>query len=716
MPPTTGPTARPLLAAERGSRAWSFWVVLLVLCGVWLMASSPACPPWDPWETHYGEVARNIVARADPIDLWWKPGYGPDGSRETVFWTKHAGPFWAMAAGLSIFGVGASTDPTEMVTGPWPELGLRLPGVVALLLALLVMGTAVERLVSRRAAVLSVLAVVTMPQLAVISRQALTDIYMVAPLCLGVTAWGMAWLQEDRDLHQRGAGWTKRCHDRAWWVFFAALAVAAILPLLVMHIHVVAPWTAARVARMKQRADGPSLAALRHIAQVLWVYWAMIAAIVVISLKWRRRSQVWMGLVYLAAGLAFMGKGLLGPALMGLVLLLHLVVTGSLSRLRQLGLGIGLLIFIVSCVPWHHAMWIYRGDGWFRELIVINNLARFSSGEQSQAIGGPTYYLSTLGLAAFPWIAVLPLVFVSAARSLLSTTQRTPGPVQSREAWQTLVLIWAVTTFAVLSYSTTKYYHYLAPCLAPLGLLIGLWLDEVFEDGIATASRAGIGATPDEQSPTKLQASQASGPDTGTRVIAVLLGACAVVLVLRQALREPAWQAHLTSYLYTGMWKQGVEPQWSLVPCGALMLVGLLLWVWRRARAAVTVICVSAMLATTVVLNVFLPAASHEWSQRDAFELIAKERGEHDVLVSWWLYHRGETWFSKAQVWVTMEPNKTKVAELVDKHRGKGATFWIMTTPQHAKSAAAEFPPDVAATLQERWSNHHYALLVAQVP
>src|SRR5699024_10203080 len=26
---------------------------------------------WDPWETHYGEVAREILSRDDWISLWW---------------------------------------------------------------------------------------------------------------------------------------------------------------------------------------------------------------------------------------------------------------------------------------------------------------------------------------------------------------------------------------------------------------------------------------------------------------------------------------------------------------------------------------------------------------------------------------------------------------------------------------------------------------------
>ncbi len=48
-------------------------------------------------------------------------------------------------------------------------------------------------------------------------------------------------------------------------------------------------------------------------------------------------------------------------------------------------------------------MVLYRGDRWVSELIIQNNLQRFSTGEQKQAVGGFAFYLETLGLAALPW-------------------------------------------------------------------------------------------------------------------------------------------------------------------------------------------------------------------------------------------------------------------------------------------------------------------------
>src|SRR5947207_1086817 len=57
---------------------------------------------WDPWETHYGEVARQMVERNDWISLWW-PGSPQDG---VTFWSKPVLTFWLMGLSLKLFGLG----------------------------------------------------------------------------------------------------------------------------------------------------------------------------------------------------------------------------------------------------------------------------------------------------------------------------------------------------------------------------------------------------------------------------------------------------------------------------------------------------------------------------------------------------------------------------------------------------------------------------------
>ena len=711
------------------------WAVLLALTIVAIYSISiGACGPWDPWETHYGEVARNIVVRGDPMDLWWRPGYGPHGKREGVFASKHALPFWAVAASFELFGVGAKPAADEMVRGWLPELALRLPSLLAGLATIALLGWCVARLVHWRAGLLTAAVLATMPQFAIITRQAVTDMFFVGPVALAMVGWAMAWLQPERAMRTRGRGLTEIPWDRAWLGFMVVFVLGAVVPLAVVHQHVLDPDTIQRVAAWKRTATA-TVDDLHTIGRQLIVYWVVIAAIVLRSLRWRQRSQAWMGIVYVAGGLSLMGKGMIGPGIIGLLILVHMLVTGRMHLLwqRRCELAVGILLFVVTCFPWHHAMAIFRGEGWVNELIVVNNLARFASGEQKQAVGGFAFYLRTLGLAALPWSAVVPpalwAAFVAFRRQLpvtagagdapngdpvtLAELDASDRPSDPAGELHRLALLWFVISFGLITYSVTKYYHYLVPCLPPLAIVVGLWLDGL-GSGLST------------------QPTRSSSPD-GTpgvprlstpAVLACALAGCAILfMVVRATLDEPAWVAHLTTYLYTGMWRQGAAPVDRMIWCVLPFGLGLLLWIAHRGRLAIGAMVLSALLTTTWVIDDYLPATSENWSQRTAFRYIfdhaeLDENGKlaHDRILSWWFYYRGETYFAKANIWVSMEPDREALRKQIDKDRGKGITYWVMTTAKHAERASAHFPADLRDRIEPVYANFHYALLKVEIP
>src|SRR5664279_880297 len=71
-------------------------IVLVILVGLLLyLPFAGTYGLWDPWETHYGEVARQMVTRGDFISLWW-PG-SPQDPASGVFFSKPVLTFWLMA-------------------------------------------------------------------------------------------------------------------------------------------------------------------------------------------------------------------------------------------------------------------------------------------------------------------------------------------------------------------------------------------------------------------------------------------------------------------------------------------------------------------------------------------------------------------------------------------------------------------------------------------
>jgi 4-amino-4-deoxy-L-arabinose transferase-like glycosyltransferase len=654
-------------------------LLALVIVGIDLLTIG-AAGPWDPWETHYGEVARQILVRHDPMDLWWQPGNGgPDGEAEKSFASKPALAFWSMALSMKVFGVGTSADPSELVRSPLPELAIRLPSMLAGWLGAVVLGLVTARLASPRAGVLTGVVLATMPQFAIVTRQALTDQFFVVPVIVAAGAYALAWLQDDRDLGRRGRGWASVPWDRAWVVFAIVFVLAALVPLFVLHQHAFDAGTWARVGKMARRAEG-----LRGIQEQMFLYWGFAAIVLVASLRWRKRSQPLMGIVYVCGGLSLLGKGLIGPGLIGVLVLGHLVLSGRWDILRRCGLPTGILIFAIVALPWHHAMALYRGERWVNELIFENNLRRFETGEQKQAVGDFGYYLETLGIAALPWSAIAPIAAFAGLRAYGEP------PTNRGVELQRFAMLWLGVSLFAIGFSTTKYYHYLLPCLPPLAVLVGVWLDRAMEERDVRRS-------------------------TGM-IVAVLVGLAILALVVRDVLNAPAWIAHLTTYLYTGMWLQGAPSTGWLAVTAGVFALGLLAWPFVRRELSVAAFVLSGVLTTGWIIGDYLPAASESWSQRRAMQLWFDGRGPDDRLVSWWFYYRGETWFTKGDVWVMKDPDRQALAELVEKMRGRGAALWFVTTVQHSNRVGAQLPADVRRNLEEVYSNFHYALLRADVP
>src|SRR5262249_419280 len=132
---------------------------------------------WDPWETHYGEVAREILARDDWISLWW--------AQDGWFWSKPILDFWLQALAMASLGVGYRAD--QMMDGPGaalarPEWVVRTPIVLLTIVGLYILYKGVARVFGRRAALLGGLVLATMPDWYFLAHQTMTDMACIAPL------------------------------------------------------------------------------------------------------------------------------------------------------------------------------------------------------------------------------------------------------------------------------------------------------------------------------------------------------------------------------------------------------------------------------------------------------------------------------------------------------------------------------------------------------
>lgn len=170
----------PLSAEKRLVVAFAVLAALLFI--PWLGATGF----WDPWEPHYGEVAREMIARGDYIHPWWESAW---------FFSKPALDLWLMAAGMLV----ANTNGPERWTGIYTEWCVRMPYATITAVGAILVFVMASRLISRRAAVIGTLAILTSPLFVMLARQAVPD-----PVFVGLLEGAMACLMivlftEDRE-------------------------------------------------------------------------------------------------------------------------------------------------------------------------------------------------------------------------------------------------------------------------------------------------------------------------------------------------------------------------------------------------------------------------------------------------------------------------------------------------------------------------------------
>ena len=81
----------------------------------------------DPWETHYGEVARNMRHNHDLVHMDW-PGTNSQGEADEGFRSKPVLTFWLMTAAMTAVDLARDGGYSgEMVHDARTMLAIRLP-------------------------------------------------------------------------------------------------------------------------------------------------------------------------------------------------------------------------------------------------------------------------------------------------------------------------------------------------------------------------------------------------------------------------------------------------------------------------------------------------------------------------------------------------------------------------------------------------------------
>ena len=570
---------------------------------------------WDPWEPHYGEVARQMLVRDDYLYPYWESAY---------FFSKPILLMWMSALAMNLVGIHGHALPAGAVpAGATPsgvsiytEWAVRLPVALLAILACALVYLAVARIVSRRAGVIAAVALATMPFYALMARQAITDMPFVALMTAGMACFAVAL-------------WDEQAHRSAW---------------------------------------------------------------------------AYAGYVFL--GFATLAKGLLGVALPAATFLAWFVLTGDwgkLGRLRlvervgRISLPLGPLVFLAVAAPWYLVLSLFRGvddesQTFAYRFWIHDHFDRLASGVHTTTPGGSfAYFLEQGGYGTFPWVAALPGALAELTR--VRVRERRP-----RESFLLLAGIWAVLTYVLMSFSATKFHHYIFPAVPGIAILCALFLDRLWEEG----------------------------PERHFGALA--LGLVAFAVVGHSLWTEPRSLPNLYVYNYQRPYPEAeldaLHPVHALGPLhyafgprsmlAAITLGGglaLLLAGLRRWRRGLVLALAGIASASAIYLSWFhWRELSPNWSQRDIFWTYLSQRATpNEPIAAYDMNWRGETFYSRNLV------KQLEAPELIRAFAAQPGRKWIIVERSRLQGLRSTLGQREAIEIADRSDNKFYLLSVGGV-
>ncbi len=159
---------------------------------------------WDPWESHYGEVAREMMARNDYVHPYWESSW---------FFSKPPLTMWMDVPGMALVGINRTPGKLPLYT----EWAMRMPFVLLVLGSLALLAVALGRTVNRRVGLASTVVLATMPLFFLVARQVVTDTPFVATLIAAMACAIIGLFDE------------KTTHRTAWWMAFYVFCALSTL-------------------------------------------------------------------------------------------------------------------------------------------------------------------------------------------------------------------------------------------------------------------------------------------------------------------------------------------------------------------------------------------------------------------------------------------------------------------------------------------------------
>jgi 4-amino-4-deoxy-L-arabinose transferase-like glycosyltransferase len=502
--------ARPL------TTRFGFW--LIVFCCVLFFPTLGAHSLVDPWETHYGEVSREILSRDDWITIWW--------AEEGWFVSKPILDFWMQALAMATFGVGFVSDQHAYMPGhiiapaqiggepTHPEWIVRFPSLILSVIALYLAYRAVSQVRGRRAGFISAIVLATGCDWMMLSHQSITDMPFVASLTAAMSLL-MIGLTTDDDATVRAVPvrFGKRVFSLSGFHLALGVVLVTALPQALYlvsrnfefvtnngfgfaphadeyfagsghecwkpqdgsyeRLMVMGKWACDK-AKVVHDGFQPVLQGL------LWI--GLGGFLVALNRNERRISRLCFMVAWVFAAISTMGKGVAGFLLPIAVAGIYVVTARKWRDLLRFEFVSGAIVLAIVAAPWFVAMFMRMGDEFIQQLFVHHMLKRALDHVHDTNGGDDVslrYYVWQLGYAFFPWTGVIAAGLVWWARERWAAAKRVLSLADERRRDVGIFLImWFVFAWGLFTYMKTKFHHYVFPAVPPAAMLAGIFIDD----------------------------------------------------------------------------------------------------------------------------------------------------------------------------------------------------------------------------------------------
>ena len=672
--PNDAPTTDLLPRVETGkTNRWQTLGVLFICVAIFVTVMG-SYGMFDPWETHYTEVARQFMVRDNWMETYWHNGRGPEGWSETNFWSKPVGSFWMSGLSLRLFGYSGKTTGEQIATGHI-EWAVRLPFFLCALFGIMCVYLMCARLFNRRTGILAAVILATAPMYFMIGRQAMTDMPYVGLISGGLALFALAMFGKKEALPRRDIKlwkWTVSWpHSPSYYIFMLAF-------LTFMSLQLFAIMGALRRVPLpvKLKIGGQPIS----MAIIMSIYILLTVVFIWMSRKTKTKNEVYLYTFYMATGIAGLAKGLVGALQPGMIILLYLITSREWRMLTDVALARGLVVAACIFAPWYHGMVGRFGRSFWNELFGTEQLRRLTIGEQAQAQGTYEYYVNEIGYGLFPWVAFLPAALVRVFS--IRDEERSP-----RERARLFVFVWAAATMLLFTLTITKYHHYILPTIPPMAILIAVYLNDLLEG-------------------------KARGAWLGLLTAAGVLAMVSIDLV-----KQPARWVWMYTYLYDNNWARGVPEGTPILYYALAFAAVLLLFFWPRTRKIALWLAVGVTVVVGgYVLNWYQLGVAPNWSQKGAISSYYKLRkGPQEELVAWQFNWRGETWYTGAEVVVSKSLDNKAIQQYLRERLGR--RFFFITERSRYPSLRAMLPSDKGRKTLKivNDTNVHYVLAAADL-